>query len=125
MINRAEPRACGCGRQLNGHGCKVIASSEASNAWTHAGGWENAERWSKVFRTEGPPVEDCTSNRVGENPPHGMNGGDWGNMSRKAACAPVPLDFKIRPKAPSGRGGTEGNEGNGEIKKERSKPLPG
>src|SRR5438552_17344490 len=26
MINRAEPRACGCSRQLNGHGCKVIAS---------------------------------------------------------------------------------------------------
>jgi hypothetical protein len=26
MINRAEPRACGCGLRLNGHGDKVMAS---------------------------------------------------------------------------------------------------
>src|SRR5258708_1509419 len=26
MINRPEPRACGCSRQLNGQSCKVIAS---------------------------------------------------------------------------------------------------
>jgi hypothetical protein len=44
---------------------------------------------------EGHSVEDLTSNRVGENPLHGMNGGDWGNMARKIACAPVPLDFMI------------------------------
>ena len=51
MINRAERRACGCGRPWNGHGCKVIASGEATNAWTNAGGRESAERRSKV---EGP-----------------------------------------------------------------------
>jgi hypothetical protein len=24
-----------------------------------------------------------------------MNGGDWGNMARKSACAPVPLDWDL------------------------------
>jgi hypothetical protein len=29
---------------LNGHGCKVLASNGATNAWTNASGRENAER---------------------------------------------------------------------------------
>jgi hypothetical protein len=47
----------------------------------------------QTVKREEHPVEDLASNRIGENPLYGMNGGGWENMGRKsAACVPALLD---------------------------------
>jgi hypothetical protein len=79
MINRAEPRACGCSRQLNGQSCKVMASGTRLPTPGHMRLIGRTLNGCQTLWAEGQPVKDYSSNRTGENPPYGMNGGAGGN----------------------------------------------
>ena len=72
MINRAEPRACGCSRRSTGLDTKRPETDE-----------RQLLRQTEPGRvSEGRRRTRLASNRSGEDPPYGMNRGGGGNVGR-------------------------------------------
>jgi hypothetical protein len=72
MINRAEPRACGCSRR----------SRRLDTKWPETGE-RQLRRQTKPGRvSEGRRRTRLASRRTGENPPYGMNRGGGGNEGK-------------------------------------------
>jgi hypothetical protein len=72
MINRAEPRACGCSR----------GSRRLDTKWPETDE-PQVRRQTKPGRvSEGRRMTRLASSRTGENPPYGMNRGGGGNDGR-------------------------------------------
>ena len=61
--------------------CKVMASQEDRNTWTYVGQRESTKGQPNVPAGGRAAPERLASSRTGENPPYGMNGGGWRNMS--------------------------------------------
>ena len=69
MINRAEPRACGCSRR----------SRRLDTKWPETGERQLLRQTKPRKVSEGRRRTRLTSSRTGENSPYGMNRGGGGN----------------------------------------------
>jgi hypothetical protein len=70
MINRAEPRACGCSR----------GSGRLDTKWPETDEPQVLRQTQPGRVSEGRRRTRLASNRTGENPPYGMNRGGGGNI---------------------------------------------
>ena len=70
MINRAEPRACGCSRR----------SRRLDTKWPETGERQLLRQTQPGRASEGRGRPRLASSRTGENPPYGMNRGGGGNI---------------------------------------------
>ena len=72
MINRAEPRACGCSR----------GSRRLDTKWPETDEPQVLRQTKPGRVSEGRRMTRLASSRTGENPPYGMNRGGGGNDGR-------------------------------------------
>jgi hypothetical protein len=70
MINRAEPRACGCSRR----------SRRLDTKWPETDERQLLRQTQPGRASEGRGRTRLASSRTGENPPYGMNRGGGGNI---------------------------------------------
>src|ERR1044072_9118040 len=87
--------AKGVGRQTQTYqrDCKGLAR-EGQQTPVQGQTWGECDEAEQTREGKARLLRKPSSNRTGENPPYGMNGGDWGKMGSNAACASVPLYFK-------------------------------
>jgi hypothetical protein len=89
MINRAEPRACGCSRRSGRLDKKRPETGERQLLRQTKPGWVS----------EGRRRTRLASSRTGENPPYGMNRGGGGNVGMTRWLFATMLERADTPEA--------------------------